>query len=105
MHSSLKIGLSALISGTIHGACVLWASIMEWIISNRRNVTPAEIARVAVGVSAFAAGVDYGITPKRFTPGWEEVLSVRSMRVAYASMAIGLAVGGVLTSRINPVSM
>jgi hypothetical protein len=159
MHSPLKIGFSALISGTIasiassaalaamakaegkaasspinatshwlhgesaadvrsidvahtatgylthHGACLLWASIMESIISNRKNVSPAEIALIAVGVSAFAAGVDYGITPKRFTPGWEEVLSVRSMGVAYASMAIGLAVGGLLTPRINPVSM
>jgi len=85
---------------THHGACVFWASIMEWIVSNRRNVAPSEIALIATGVSALAAGIDYGITPKRFTAGWEEVLSVRSMGVAYAAMAVGLALGSILASQI-----
>ena len=47
----------------------------------------------ALAMSAIAAAVDYGATPKRFTPGWEFVLSKRTMTVAYLAMATGLAVG------------
>ena len=48
-------------------------------------------------MSAIAAGVDYGPTPKRFPPGWEFVLSKRAMAVAYAAMAIGLEAGAGIT--------
>jgi hypothetical protein len=43
--------------------------------------------------SAVAAAIDYGVTPKRFTPGWELLLSKRSMVVAYGALALGLAFG------------
>ena len=48
-------------------------------------------------MSAIAAVVDYGVTPKRLTPGWEEVLSKRSIGMTYAAMALGLATGAMLT--------
>jgi hypothetical protein len=47
-------------------------------------------------MSAIAAAVDYGITPKRAAPGWEEVLSKRSIGITYAVMALGLAAGALL---------
>jgi len=50
-------------------------------------------------MSVVAAAVDYGPTPKRFTPGWEFVLSKRGMAVAYAGLALGLAVGALSTQR------
>ena len=43
-------------------------------------------------MSAFAAAVDYTVTPHRFTPGWELVLSKGGMAVVYAAMAAGFAV-------------
>ena len=52
----------------------------------------------AVVMSAIAAAVDYGPTPKRFTPGWELVLSRRGMAVAYAAMALGLAARVAITA-------
>jgi len=55
--------------------------------------------RDALAMSAFAATVDYGATPKRFTPGWEFVLSRRSMAVAYVAMAFGLAAGALSAQR------
>ena len=86
---------------THHGACVFWASVMESILAGREHIRPSEIALSAAAVSVLAAAVDYGITPKRFTPGWEEVLTKRSMAGAYAAMALGLAAGGLLTSRMR----
>jgi len=82
---------------THHAATIFWAFFFE---AGRRN-SPARDAdgllRQALIVSAIAAAVDYGPTPKRFTPGWEFVLSKRAMAVAYAAMAIGLAAGAEMT--------
>ncbi len=55
---------------THHGAFVMWASLMEAILSGRKSPPVSEIALTAAGVSVLAAAIDYGITPKRFTPGW-----------------------------------
>ena len=52
-------------------------------------------------MAAIAAIVDYGATPKRFTPGWEFVLSKRSMAVTYGAMALGLALGGLATEGLR----
>ena len=62
-------------------------------------MTPAAAFGSALVVSAVAAAVDYGATPKRFTPGWEYVLSKRAMAVAYAAMAFGLAAGTLVARR------
>lgn len=82
---------------THHAATVFWAVIFERWIGPRRPLSPSSMLRDALAMSAIAAAVDYGATPKRFTPGWEFVLSKRSMAVAYGAMALGLAVGGLMT--------
>jgi len=82
---------------THHAATIFWAFFFE---AGRRS-SPARDAdgllKQALVVSAIAAAVDYGPTPKRFTPGWEFVLSKRAMAVAYGAMAIGLAAGAGMT--------
>ena len=45
----------------------------------------------AASIGVLAAAVDYTITPKRLTPGWELVLSKTSMAVVYAAMSAGFA--------------
>ena len=76
---------------THYAATIFWATAFEaWLaLRGRRGASAAALG--AVGVAALAAAVDYTITPKRFTPGWEFVLSKRAMALAYAAMAIGLA--------------
>ena len=61
--------------------------------------TAGELMRDALVMSAIAAAVDYGATPKRFTPGWELVLSKAGMAGAYAALALGFAAGGSLDRR------
>ena len=69
-------------------ATVFWASLYEaWEGPHRR---PGRLGR-ATAVSALAAAVDYTITPPRFTPGWELVLSKGGMGLVYAAMAAGFA--------------
>jgi hypothetical protein len=83
--------------GTHHASALLWAFIFEEWLSTQPPRTSALMLRDASVMSAVAAAVDYGITPKRLTPGWEEVLSVRSIAIAYGAMALGLAAGAMLT--------
>ena len=73
-------------------ATVFWATLFEAWQAARPSRGAAETAARAAAVAALAAVVDYTITPKRFTPGWELVLAKRSMALAYAAMAVGFAV-------------
>jgi hypothetical protein len=88
--------------GTHHAAAVLWAFLFENWLATRPPRTPMLLLRDASVMTAIAAVVDYGLTPKRFTPGWEEVLPPRSIGVAYAAMALGLAAGTTLTRTQDP---
>ncbi len=77
-----------------HAAATLfWAVLFEACIARRRPLATGTLLRDAASMAAFAALVDYTITPKRFTPGWEFVLSKPAMATAYAAMAAGLALG------------
>jgi len=81
---------------TNHAACVFWAVFFEASLVGRKRA-PLPMLRDAVVMSAVAAAVDYGPTPKRFTPGWELVLSRKGMAVAYGGLALGLVAGALLT--------
>ena len=91
-----RTGVGAL---TNHGACLFWAlAFTAW-----QRARPAESAgalmRDGLAMAAVAAAVDYGATPKRFTPGWELVLSKAGMAGAYAALAVGFAAGASLDRR------
>lgn len=47
----------------------------------------------AVAGSAVAYVVDFTITPKRFTPGYEHRLDGKGMLGVYAALALGFAAG------------
>ena len=79
---------------TNHLASIFWAVFFEAWRSSRRPVGPLPMLRDALILSAVAAVVDYRATPKRFTPGWEYVLS---KKVGYGGWALGLAAGALRT--------
>lgn len=78
------------------GATLFWAAMFEAWVGRGRPLAPLPLALDAAAMAAVAAAVDYGATPKRFTPGWEFVLSKRSMAFAYAAMGAGLVLGAAL---------
>ena len=78
---------------TNHLASIFWAVFLEAWLARRRPAGAGSMLRDAVAMSAIAAVVDYRATPKRFTPGWELVLSRKGMALGYAGLAIGLAIG------------
>ena len=75
--------------------CMFWASLFETIRGGDDGLV--ETAAKAAAVAMVAATVDYGLVPKRLTPGWEEVLPGRSVVGGFAAMAVGLALGGMRT--------
>ena len=84
---------------THHAATMFWAVLFERWLDGRPPRGPAAMARDAIALSALAALVDYGATPRRFTPGWEFVLSRRSMAATYGAMAAGLAAAALRRQR------
>ena len=87
---------------THHAATLFWAALFERSIARRSPIAPLPMLGRALAMSAFAAAIDYGATPKRFTPGWEFVLSTRAMAAVYAAMAAGLAAGALAAQRRVP---
>lgn len=70
-----------------------WAAIYEtWLGRGRRR--PVDVVGKAAAMAGLSVLVDYTITPKRFTPGWESVLSPRAMAITYLALGGGLAAGG-----------
>jgi anti-sigma factor RsiW len=78
--SRRRIGLShtGIGFGTHHAAAVMWAALFEGFRWQAKSNSAAAVVRDAVATSAVAAAVDYTVTPHRFTPGWELVLSKQS---------------------------
>ncbi|MCZ0738210.1 hypothetical protein [Phreatobacter sp. AB_2022a] len=70
---------------THHAASVFWAGIFQ--AARRQHPARAPVVD-ALAVSALAAIVDYGLVPKRLTPGWEKALPRRAVALAYAAMAV-----------------
>jgi hypothetical protein len=84
---------------THHGASVFWAYLFERLAGLRGRPGAPVLLRNAAAVAAIAAVVDYGIVPRRLTPGWELVLPKQHLATTYAILACGLAVGGWLSTR------
>lgn len=82
--------------GTHHASALLWALPFQIWLASRPPRTRLQLLGDASVMAAIAAAVDYGVTPRRFTPGWELVLSKRSMLVTFGARAVGLAAGAAL---------
>lgn len=86
---------------THHASAVFWAAPFEaWLALNPPR-SLINLLRDALAMSGIAAVVDYGATPHRFTPGWELVLSRRSMVASYVALAFGLAAGALVSDRVR----
>ncbi len=81
---------------THHAATIFWAAFFEAWVGARPVTRKGQVVTRALAVSALAAVVDYTITPKRLTPGWEYVLSKRAMGLVYVAMAAGFAATALL---------
>jgi hypothetical protein len=78
-----------------------WAALYEaWLGRGRRSSTL--VLSKAAAMAGVSALVDYRATPKRFTPGWEFVLSPAAMAAVYLALGAGLALGALAGSSSGP---
>lgn len=81
---------------THHASAVMWATFFERWLNHSGTLRAEEIVRDATAMTALAAFVDYQLTPKRFTPGFEAHLSKGEMVGVFAAFGAGLALGAIL---------
>jgi hypothetical protein len=97
-HDEADVAHTVVGYGTHHASALFWALPFQVWLAARPPRSGVELLQDAAVMSAIAAVVDYGVVPRRVTPGWELVLSKRSMLAAYGATAIGLAAGAWLAS-------
>jgi hypothetical protein len=86
---------------THHASAVFWALILEAWLSDRSPRPLGRLLANASAMTAIAAAVDYGITPRRLTPGWESVLSKRSIGAVFVVMAVAMTVGAAVNGHLQ----
>jgi hypothetical protein len=86
---------------THHGSAIFWAVPFEIWLAYDPPQSFGELVGKAAVTSAVAAAVDYGITPRRLTPGWELTISKKSMVGAFAGLALGLAAGALVSRALR----
>jgi hypothetical protein len=83
-------------------AAVFWAVLHARAWGQRpeaKRPVPAVVgAAAATGIACF---VDYQLTPKRLTPGFEHRLNRPAMAGVYACFALGLALGSIAAGRLR----
>jgi hypothetical protein len=79
---------------THHGAAIFWGTLLAVYLNRQPQwQRPAQIAAASAATSAIACFVDFRLTPRRLTPGYEHHLSNKSLAATYAVFAVGLALG------------
>jgi hypothetical protein len=80
-----------------HGASLFWGVLhaKAWGCRERAK-EPIPAVAGAITAASLACFVDYKLTPKRLTPGFEHRLHKPEMANVYACFALGLAVGSLL---------
>lgn len=83
-----------------HAASIFWGVLHAKAWGARRQAKqPLPAAAGAIVAASVASFVDYQLTPKRLTPGFEHRLGRPEMVNVYACFALGLAVGSMLMRR------
>ena len=77
---------------THHATSVFWAVLFEKTFGGALSGRPARTFAASAATATVACFVDYQLTPKRLTPGFEHRLSKTSLFLVYAAFAAGLAI-------------
>lgn len=77
-----------------------WALPFSAMIGRSARPSSSRVVAAAAGTTALAALVDYGLVPKRLTPGWELALPKSDLMMAYVAMGFGLVLGTYLHAAV-----
>lgn len=74
-----------------HAASVFWAIVQQKLAGQPR--TRGQALAMGLGTAVVANFVDYLLTPKRLTPGYEARLSRKALALTYVMFGLGLVAG------------
>lgn len=86
---------------THYASAIFWAAPFETWLALDPPRSLAQLLGKSFLMSGVAFAVDYGATPRRFTPGWELVLSKTSLAVSYVALAFGFAAGALVSEEVR----
>lgn len=84
---------------THHASAYMWALLYERLAGDWAESSPSAAVAAGLGAAAVACTVDYTITPRRFTPGFELRLSRPAMAVGFVAFGLGLAAASIARGR------
>jgi hypothetical protein len=85
---------------TNQAAAMFWGAVLGTYFALRPPRSNAGIFRDAAWLGTLALLVDYGLLPRRLSPGWHLALSRKSVLIGFMSMSLGLGLGGVAARRL-----
>ena len=86
---------------THHATSIFWAVLFEKTFGGKLRGTPVQTVAASAATAAIACFVDYQMTPKRLTPGFEHRLTKTSLFLVYVLFGAGLAVTELTRSRLS----
>jgi hypothetical protein len=94
-------GVNTVLGSALHfGASLFWAWVQA-IVCGRSLRSPSRLLASSAVTAAIAYVVDYHVVNARFRPGFEVHLPKRALFGVYASFALGLVLGGLLSSKTS----
>ena len=85
---------------TNQAAAMFWGAILGTYFALSPPRSNAGIFRDAAVLGALALVIDYGLLPRKLSPGWHLALSRSSVLMGFMSMSLGLGLGGVAARRL-----
>lgn len=80
-------------------SAMLWGAVYGLWAAHGDEKAPARLVAGALATGTIAGAVDYGLMPRRLTPGWEHALPKAGVVAGLAGLATGLAVGALALRR------
>nr|WP_145548284.1 hypothetical protein [Variovorax boronicumulans] len=93
-HDRADLAHTATGYATHHATSVFWAGLFALACRRQPGLREGQGALLgSAATSALACFVDFALTPRRFTPGFEHRLSRPALAGVYAAFALGLWLG------------
>ena len=86
---------------THHAMSIFWATLFERVFGLGLERSTGSAMAASATTAAVACFVDYQLTPKRLTPGFEHRLSRKALFVVYAGFAAGLALTALVRASVR----
>lgn len=83
------------------GAALFWGSIAATAIRAMAPIGRGGRLLAGVSTAALAGLVDYGLLPRRLSPGWERVLPASDVAMGLVGMGLGIAAGALLDEHLE----